>query len=194
LHQSNIDTSIPSLLKALEHRNSLVRDSAISILAKTKDKTIIPNLKKALNDKNLVVRCKVAEVLKKIGDPSGLQTVIDCTKNNNRNVRIVAVKTLSEFKENKKIIPVFTNLLGDKDKFVRMIAIEQLEIFKPLVVMILKKLVDLLSDESPEVRYEANVALEKITHKKLGFSHVAPENERKRMIKQWASTVKSLNV
>ncbi|HXG13546.1 MAG TPA: HEAT repeat domain-containing protein [Candidatus Nitrosotenuis sp.] len=127
LHQAKIELKIPNLVKALESPNAMVRESSILVLGKLGDESSLSHIKKMFHDKNLVVRCVAASVLKKMGDESGVNVVIDCIKTGNRNVKLVAIKTLLDFKENYNVLNPLIETLNSDSPEIRYLANNVLE-------------------------------------------------------------------
>jgi hypothetical protein len=115
------------LVKALEDKDSEVRQEAVDRLAESKDEKAIIHLTKVLlNDKDADVRESAAEALGDIGDERAVAPLVQALKDKDAGVRESAVDALARIGGEQAIGPLM-DALKDEDEDVREAAADALK-------------------------------------------------------------------
>lgn len=104
------DAAIPSLLKALQHEDWLVRLHAVESLGKAKSKQAVESLLSVLfNDQDSAVREDAIRALGEIGDPQAVEYL--CTAMREPGLRTLAVEALGRIGD-PRAAPVLIDVLS----------------------------------------------------------------------------------
>ncbi len=169
LQDKRVISSLIEILK--EEKNSYVRETCVESLGKIGKKTTIPFLISLLKDKDPQVRIEAALALGKMNAIRAVPSLCNNLSAKNAGVRWAAVRAIGAIKDAKAaVIPLISLLDEEKEKEsnIRDWAawalgeIGDTQAIKPLVEALKK-------DRSPDVRQEADLALEAIA-KKQGCS------------------------
>jgi HEAT repeat protein len=118
-----------------------------------------PDLQKALGDKMVQVRNAATWAL---GKMKAKQTLIECVKDKDTEVRANVIIALSNLKD-PEVIPTFAErLLKDDEPRVRLVAVVGLELLGKEAAPAVPQLQEALADKSDEVRQQAAQALRTI--------------------------------
>lgn len=167
LQDKRVVSSLIEILK--EEKNSYVRETCVESLGKIGKKTTIPFLISLLIDKDPQVRIEAALALGKMNAVRAVPSLCNNLSAKNAGVRWAAVRAIGAIKDAKAaVIPLISLLDEEKESNIRDWAawalgeIGDTQAIKPLVEALKK-------DRSPDVRQEADLALEAIA-KKQGCS------------------------
>ena len=159
---------VSSLIEALkEEKNSYVRETCVESLGKIGEKTTIPFLISLLTDKDPQVRIEASLALGKMKAVRAVKSLCNNLSAKNAGVRWAAVRAIGAIKNAKAaVIPLISLIDEEKEKEsnIRDWAawalgeIGDTRAIKPLVIALKK-------DKSPDVRQEAELALEEIAKK-----------------------------
>ncbi|MFX1465373.1 MAG: HEAT repeat domain-containing protein [Promethearchaeota archaeon] len=159
---------VSSLIQTLkEEKNSYVRETCVVSLGKIGEKTTIPFLISLLKDRDPQVRIEASLALGKMKAVRAVQSLCNNLNAKNPGVRWAAVRAIGAIKDAKAaVIPLISLLDEEKEKEsnIRDWAawalgeIGDSRAIKPLVNALKK-------DKSPDVRQEAELALQEIAKK-----------------------------
>lgn len=161
-----------TFIKALRHKNPVVRKGLVKVLGKSGDFRVIEPLIKAARDKHKPVRYEAITALGRTGDLNAAEFLVRILENKNQDpgMRWRAASALGEINQILAVGPLL-NVLEEQDGTIRKKAIEALgkigdqQAIKPLVKM--------LEDEASDVKSLVAEALEKLSWK--------PETEQERI-------------
>ena len=88
------ESTIPSLLKGLQHENPKVRSSCAWTLGRMRDRRTIPQLQAAVKDTNETVRLEIARTLLSMGDMQQAPTLIEGLDSDKKEVRYLCHEAL----------------------------------------------------------------------------------------------------
>ncbi|MGJ3246849.1 MAG: HEAT repeat domain-containing protein, partial [Elainellaceae cyanobacterium] len=125
LEQTQSESAIDGLIKALEDQNSSVRQSAVEALGKIPSNAVIGSLVKALEDQNSSVRWRAATALGKIPSNTVIDSLIKALEDQNSSVRRRATEALGEISSDV-VIDDLIKALDDQNSAVRQSAVEAL--------------------------------------------------------------------
>ncbi len=157
------EAAIDPLIKALKHKNSLVRDVAVFALRKMGSKKAATPLLEALKHDNLYSRVEVISALGKIGDLRAVIPIIQTLKDKNPEVRQIAAANLGELHDKRAVDPLI-EALKDKRPEVRQAIIFALE--KIGDNKSVEPLIEMLNDKNKYVRQYAARALGRFPDKR----------------------------
>jgi len=169
----------PVFVKLLGHQTPRVKLAAITVVARTKDKNAVPNLIKRLDDSEYISNraglalaeigdeSAIPELLKHIGKPGGhavalakfgapaLRAIVDKISDATKTDRTRMTQTIGLFHDPQSQ-PILKGLLKNKDKHVRMNAVQSLGNLHDAGA------IEAIKDEEPLVRLYAIEALRKV--------------------------------
>lgn len=149
-----------SLQPLLSDKDPLVRGEAARALGRSKDPAALEELSAGLGSADDHTRWGAVEGLGALGDKRAVQPLIAALSHADRNTRWKAAYSLGELKDATAIDPLIGAARSDKDKNVRMAAIEAL--FKTGGERARAALSGLASDPDPEVKAWAAAAAVKL--------------------------------
>lgn len=171
LGQIGDDRATPALGKLIKDEDQEVRYAVVTNLGLLHSKNTIEKLIEGLDDSSNYVRSAALkaltdnmELISKIKDIRAVEPVVRAVKDNNRNVRKIAVTILGRI-NNAQVVAPLIDALNDVDAEVREAATAALEQQKSPTSM--DALVESLSNPNPEVRQQALLALAEFKNDRL---------------------------
>ncbi len=191
--------AVPDILPLLHYRNPLCRKSAAQALGQLKDPAAIPALSEAVVDEEAAVRLAAVEALAAYRRPALLSSLLPALRDPDARVRACGAAAIGACGNAQAVSPLL-RALHDEDACAREAAAEALGKYAPLArksLLVLladrsaslraaaaqalgaggcteaaPRLVQLLSDSDPEVRYAATTALSRLG--KAGVTALLP--------------------
>lgn len=216
LSSFGIGLTTDDLIRALRHRNLLIRASAAEVLGTRKEQSAMAPLLEGLQDEALTVRVTVAEALLKLGNQAGLGALNQALVSEDKDLALNAASVLCR-RGDQAGISVVKNLTEAAESRLRKLALialkdcadfaEKRELFlraardpdknvrlTALEVLVaspdqplIDLLIKLLRDKDEVLRFAGNKWLEQISHRSFGFRHTDPEGRREDAVRQWES-------
>lgn len=217
LKSFGIELTVPNLIRALRHDNSLIQINAAMVLGRMKEQTAIPALEASLADESQSVRIAAADALLNMGNKTGLTVLTDALKSEDKDIAVIAASTLCT-----KSIPAgfqtLKSLVSADQAHIRRLALlnmdgcagyadEKKGIFlkatrdenKEVRLTALESLsrapdqsvvdvlIKTLRDGDEVIRYAADKWLKQITQRSFNFRHTDPPEKREEAIGKWES-------
>lgn len=111
------EKALDPLLKALTHKNAMVRVGALEVMQRFQDKAkqAVPTLRKMLKDSSPDVRQEAARTLGAVRTKAAAAALVDALNTKDRGLRIVAARALKWFgPKGEPAVPALTKALLDK--------------------------------------------------------------------------------
>lgn len=152
-----------ALKPMLSHRDPLVRGEAALAIGRSRDPAAFGELSAAIKDDDDHIRWGAVEGLAELGDKKAVPPLITALSHKDRNTRWKAAQALGKLKDARAADPLIGAARADKDRNVRLAAIEALMNMGGRKAI--AALEGLSSDPDPEIRTWAGTAAGKLKRK-----------------------------